>query len=96
MNKYIKGDEAWYHDEHSGRIIGGLILDTTNKFCIIEHNNGSTKRKSKHLVAPTEDKAMLRLVKNVEKNLSETFKVSISESFTMFKKMLDKYPEDFV
>jgi len=93
---YAKGNEAWYHDENSGRIVGGKILDTTSKFCIIEHTNGTTKRKSKHLTFITKELAMLRVVLNIKTALAEQFKVSISESFAMFELMLDKYPESFV
>jgi predicted Ser/Thr protein kinase len=94
--EYKKGSEAWYHDENSGRIIGGKILSTTSKFCIIEHDNGTTKRKSKHLTFSTKDLATLRIVLNIKVTLEEQFKVSISESFAMFERMLDKYPESFV
>ena len=95
-NMFELKDTIWYFDRDSGKIVDGEVLRKTNKFYIIEHSNGATKRKASHLVYKTKDEAMRKVVLEVSTILGEQFGLSINESFSMFKNILGKFPEDFV
>jgi len=96
MSEYNIGDKLWYRDENSGRILQGTIIRSTDKFCIIEHDNGSTKRKAKHLLFDSMNQTKLKLVMDVNKMLKEDYITSISECYNFFQEMMQIYPEKFV
>lgn len=80
---------------YSGGICSGVIVKLTPKFCVMENKHGETKRKAKHLVFETEDDVKLDVINKVHEYLFQ-FDMNILELGSIFKEMIDKYPEKFV
>ena len=85
-----------YHTEYTGIFSSGIVIKITPKFCILENDNGDTKRKAKHLLFETEDDVKLDVIKKIDRIIREQFSINIFQLSKIFEEQLEKYPEKFV
>ena len=96
LNELIGQTRYYICSGTTGGIEHGVIVRTTPKFCVLENDRGGLKRKSARLLFATEDEAKLDLVKRVNEFVSFNYELNILEASSLFREMMEKYPEKFV
>lgn len=93
---YKEGEQCFFVDNKTGIIIEGVITTVTTKFCMIDVGDKKPRRKTKRFVYNTLDSLKLSLIKQVGFTLDEMYGMNLSQITTIFREMMEEYPEKFV
>ena len=93
---YKEGDIGCFIDNKTGEIVEGIITTISTKFCMISVDGKKPRRKTKRYVYNSIDSLKLSLIKEVGFTLNDMYGMNLSQITSIFREMMEDYPEKFV